>query len=572
MPIATFCPKCKAKLKGPDALIGHTLNCPGCGTPVTITAAALVPGTAPGQVTAKPQAPTSGTPAPQAPKLPPPMQPKKAPPQPPTPPKKEPDKKTTKPSKSSIYDDLEIIDEDTAETPPAKTQEAPRLPPPQSAKPAKPPVPSPKPAKPPVPSPKPQQRPAESAKPPKSPTEPAVFPNMDLDKADVPVKDAKEEPPLFANMDLDKVADLPAKETKPDKPLLPNMDLDKAPHVPVKDTKAHKPLFPNMDLDKVDVPLLNEDEEPRLQDFDDVKLQGDDDVKLQGDDIPLTEADQGEEEAFDDFEVIEDGHEEEAVEVEEADDDEPMEVEAADDDEPMEVEAADDDEADDLEVVNRDGAGSEFSFKLLKPSVLFVRGQSGMFTVNNAYDLLNGKTQKTLGKALEKKDDSAQVLALFVGNKLVPTRIEVLEGRDQELVLTVKRPPSMWNSKAEIFDNDDELVGSFEIHPFSALMSQPVWIRDHRDKKVAKMKALWMQGKCLYSTPDDKKLCETMIQAVYEQRIVVRWAPRGGSFYITFTKLADQKPRQKLLLLGVALGVDLFFNQRQGPSIGGRRF
>lgn len=39
MPIAMPCPQCKAKLKGPDQLVGHTLKCPGCGTPVTITAA-----------------------------------------------------------------------------------------------------------------------------------------------------------------------------------------------------------------------------------------------------------------------------------------------------------------------------------------------------------------------------------------------------------------------------------------------------------------------------------------------------------------------------------------------------
>src|SRR5579862_8349544 len=103
MPIATLCPKCKAKLKGPDALVGHTLKCPGCGTPVTITAAALVPLPPAGQIAAKPSPGTV---------KPPPVQPKKAPPQSPSPPQKEPDKKTTNPGKSSIYDDLEIIYDD----------------------------------------------------------------------------------------------------------------------------------------------------------------------------------------------------------------------------------------------------------------------------------------------------------------------------------------------------------------------------------------------------------------------------------------------------------------------------
>jgi hypothetical protein len=52
---------------------------------------------------------------------------------------------------------------------------------------------------------------------------------------------------------------------------------------------------------------------------------------------------------------------------------------------------------------------------------------------------------------------------------------------------------------------------------------------------------------------------------------VLRWAPRGGSFYITFNQLAEKKPRLKLLLLGVVIGIDLFFTQnRQGPIIGAR--
>jgi uncharacterized Tic20 family protein len=46
MPIAVACPVCKAKLKGPEALIGKTVKCPGCGTPVLIQAPAAPAGVA----------------------------------------------------------------------------------------------------------------------------------------------------------------------------------------------------------------------------------------------------------------------------------------------------------------------------------------------------------------------------------------------------------------------------------------------------------------------------------------------------------------------------------------------
>jgi hypothetical protein len=343
------------------------------------------------------------------------------------------------------------------------------------------------------------------------------------------------------------------------------MELDK-PSAPAGPAKA-----PVAGVERgADVPLMD-DGEIKLQDVaDDIKLQGDSEEE-----IPLIEV-KDEEEVVDDFEVIDEKQEEgvEVLEVASAED-EILELEAIEEAEIPELALAQDDEVDDLEEVDdQPGADSPFSFTLLKPSVIFVQGQSGMFSVNNAYDLLNGKTKKRLGEAFEKKDDAATVLRMFVGNNFVPTRIEVLEGRHRDLVLTIKRPPHLWTSKADIFDSDDQLLGSFEIQPFSTLMSKPIWISDHNGKKIAKMKAAWMQGKCVYSTPDDKKLAETMSQAVYEQRIVLRWAPRGGSFYITFTKLAEKKPRHKLLLLGVVLGIDLFYTQNQrGPIIGGgRRF
>jgi hypothetical protein len=612
MPIATRCPKCKAKLKGPDNLVGHTLKCPGCGTPVAITAEFLVPPATPRQAAAgvKPQPAPAGS--------------KSVPPTP----KNEPPRKTTNPSKASIYDDLEIIYDDleiiaeeTAQTPPMQTEEAPRLPPPESAKPK--PAPKPpekKPAavpakpgsipnlnlkadeKPPAPPPKVQARPQAKEAPPKepepekqpaksaTPQDPAP-PTLKIDAGDdfnlLPVLEraseetppaakhaappkASQPPGMIPNLDLDNV-DLAPLEKKAAPPLLPNMDLDKADHAPPR--KQEKPLLPNTELNNANSPLMD--------DFDDIKLHGEDDEE-----IPLTEV-TDEEEVFDEFEVIEEGKEDEVAEAQEqmqvelrqimsTEEEDVPEVTLVEDeeDEVAEVVAAEDDDVDDLEEVDEPAGDSAFSFKLLQPSVIFVQGQSGMFSINNAYDLLNGRTKKHLGEALEKKDDAAVVMRLFVGNNLVPTRVEVLEGRHRDLVLTIKRPPHLWTSKAEIYDADNELLGSFQIQPFSMLMSKPIWISDHNEKKFAQMQAQWMKGKCVYSTPDGKKLAETMSQAVYEQRIVLKWAPRGGSFYITFTKLAEKKPRHKLLLLGTVIGIDLFYTQnRQGPIIGGgRRF
>jgi hypothetical protein len=539
MPVSTRCPKCKARLKGPDNLVGHTLKCPGCGTAVPITADFLVPALAPAQATMKPQAGPSAM-------------------------KAGPPKVSTNPNKASMYDDLEIVDDDlgsideTTATAAIKTENSPRLGAVESGK----PVPKPKQAeKKPAPAQavkdkvaapakiaaKVEDRPPTNSSTPKPATKQAgpSAPTNLAPKVNAGVDD------LFANLELAPESLPPASGRQPSGPKPP------AP------TSA--PAMPNMELgpSKSSQGAFDSD---LLQDMTEMRLQGDEE------EIPLTAADQEEDaEVFDDFEILDEAPEQiPTLTVFEDDEAQVLEAMPVDEDD-----AHDDlevvDAVDDLEEVAEPAASSAFSFKLLKPSVIFVQGQSGMFSINNAYNLLHGKSKKKIGEALEKKDDVATALRLFVGNNLVPTRIELLEGQERDLVLTIKRPPHLWTSKAEVFDNDDELLGSFEIQPFSALMSSPIWIRDHNEKKVAKMLAQWLKGKCVYSTPDDKKLAETMSQAVYEQRIVLKWAPRGGSFYITFSQLAEKKPRLKLLLLGVVIGIDLFFTQnRQGPIIGRR--
>jgi uncharacterized Tic20 family protein len=54
MPIAVVCPKCKSKLKAPEGLIGKTVKCPKCATPVLIKAPAEDPAPARAATAKKP--------------------------------------------------------------------------------------------------------------------------------------------------------------------------------------------------------------------------------------------------------------------------------------------------------------------------------------------------------------------------------------------------------------------------------------------------------------------------------------------------------------------------------------
>src|SRR5579884_2860870 len=57
MPVTVLCSKCRAKLKAPDALIGKTIKCPGCGTPNKIQAPEPAAASAPPKPAPAPAAP-----------------------------------------------------------------------------------------------------------------------------------------------------------------------------------------------------------------------------------------------------------------------------------------------------------------------------------------------------------------------------------------------------------------------------------------------------------------------------------------------------------------------------------
>jgi LSD1 subclass zinc finger protein len=55
MPVAVICPSCRAKLKAPDGLIGKTVKCPGCATPVLVRAVGAAVAPAPARVATTPR-------------------------------------------------------------------------------------------------------------------------------------------------------------------------------------------------------------------------------------------------------------------------------------------------------------------------------------------------------------------------------------------------------------------------------------------------------------------------------------------------------------------------------------
>jgi hypothetical protein len=487
MAIAYFCPNCKAKLKGPDQLVGRTLKCPGCSAPVTIPASAIVAAPPAAPPPAAPPALGAGLPTPPQPIKPdagfiPRMQLDDDPPVPSQPPAaKEPvaeKKSAAPPSLLDLPDDIGFKDEPPPAPPPAPPKLEKKTPP----KPEQ---------KTPPPAPAPEKKPAES-----------LFPNMEID-------DAKEEP--YSDFLSDDEEELPAEAVEDEEVAAAAVEEEEILVTPIEEEEIfvgpveeeHTAVTADKQEEEVWVDAVSEEEEEVWVDA------------------------AADETAEDEFDVV-------------AEEDELLDVVAVED--TLDVVAADD---------------SDVTFRLLQLPRLHVRAQSGMFAVTNAYDLVNPKTKRKVGEAVERPESSQQILSLFVGKNVAATKIEVTEGRNR-LVMTIRRAPYFMTATAEIFDADEDKLGSFEIRPFSALTGTPLWISDPKGKQIIKLEMKLFSGRRYFRNRKGKLLAEWVHELTYEKKLIkFKLAPRGNSFYLLFKELLDERPKDRMLILGASLGLDL---------------
>lgn len=237
-----------------------------------------------------------------------------------------------------------------------------------------------------------------------------------------------------------------------------------------------------------------------------------------------------------------------AVEDQPAEDD--LDV-VAEEDEVLDVEAAEDV----LDVV--EAVDADVTFRLLQLPRLHVQAQNQMFAMTNAYDLINAKTKRKVGEAVERPESSQQILSLFVGKNVTATKIEVIEGRNR-LMMTIRRAPYFLTATADIFDANEDKLGSFEIRPFSALTGTPLWISDSDGKQVIKLEMKLFSGRRYFRNRKGKLLAEWVHELTYEKKLIkFKLAPRGNSFYLLFKELLDDRPKDRMLILGASLGLDL---------------
>ncbi len=173
------------------------------------------------------------------------------------------------------------------------------------------------------------------------------------------------------------------------------------------------------------------------------------------------------------------------------------------------------------------------------------------------YDLCHARSGKRLGKGREERDMATQVARLFGGAPWVSKYLVIREGRHGDLLGSIHRAPRPFGIKQvlEICDGEDRPIGCFERSTWAALTRQTLWISSPSGRRrILQMRphdSLWGY---VFLTPGARVVGE-LLRA--EQGTRIHWVKLdASSWHLRFRPSLDGRPRDKLLCLAVALGLE----------------
>jgi uncharacterized protein YxjI len=126
---------------------------------------------------------------------------------------------------------------------------------------------------------------------------------------------------------------------------------------------------------------------------------------------------------------------------------------------------------------------------ILNNNLFFVKEHIGMFKAANNYDILNPSTQEIMMICREENLGFFTKILRFTDYKrMTPFNIEIKTTSGQK-ILTVKRGTTFLVSTVEVFDENDQLVGSFKQKFFS--IGGKFNLFDANDNLLCTLKGKW---------------------------------------------------------------------------------
>jgi len=126
---------------------------------------------------------------------------------------------------------------------------------------------------------------------------------------------------------------------------------------------------------------------------------------------------------------------------------------------------------------------------VLNRNLFFVKEHVGMFKAANNYDILDPESQEMIMTCREENLGFFTKILRFTGyKKMTPFHVEI-KTPSGEKILSVKRGVSIFLSKVEVLDENDQLIGKFNQKLFS--IGGKFDVLDANDAFMCQLKGKW---------------------------------------------------------------------------------
>jgi uncharacterized protein YxjI len=195
---------------------------------------------------------------------------------------------------------------------------------------------------------------------------------------------------------------------------------------------------------------------------------------------------------------------------------------------------------------------------MLGRTAYFVREHVGLLKLQNTYDILDPASGAQLAVAAEEASGWSVLLGLFLGRRLVPTRVRVyagsVPGDAAKLVFSLHKGPAFLRSRIEV--REKRGIGIGELVSRVLTVGGALDIHNERGRPVAALEGNWIGWNFKYRDPSGREIGE----------VTKKWAGIGkelfttaDNYMVSFAEAPSE--RTSALLLAAVLAIDMIYKE-----------
>ena len=187
-----------------------------------------------------------------------------------------------------------------------------------------------------------------------------------------------------------------------------------------------------------------------------------------------------------------------------------------------------------------------------------IKEHVGVFKMTGTYDILDAARGEQIAIAQEKKGFLNIVCGLFMNKRMLPTRIDVHEGKDVNgpIAFSLVRGFSLLRPSVQIVGGDGSIIGSLKTRLLT--IGGKFGVFDASGTEVAQVKGNWIGWNFKF-----------LAQNGTELGVVSRkWSGLGKEFFTSadnyVVALHEPNPAAAVLLLAAGLAIDTVYKEDKG--------